>query len=150
MNVSFADPLLQTLLSESFPTLVAHAKAVQSAAFPEPSTLPPAVPLDLSLSLRSLLPLPTLRNWSSSKSQKVELTEEERRFRRARWGWIGLAVASVAFYAAFLRPTIVFVVRDDSSVGDDEVDEDTEDDDSDGSGAEQDEEDELLEEQEDE
>ena len=147
MNVSFTDPLLQALLSESYPSLVAHAKAVQSAAFPDPQSFPPTVPLDPSVSLRSLLPVPTLRLWSSKK-QKEELTEAEKKFRRARWGWIGLAVASVAFYVAFLRPTIVFVVRDDSGTGEEENDEDVEEDEHDGGGAQQDEEEELLEEQE--
>ena len=147
MNVSFTDPLLQTLLSESYPTLVAHAKAVQSAAFPDPQSFPPTVPLDLSTSLRSLLPVPRLRFWSSRK-QKEELTEAERKFRRARWGWIGLAVASVAFYVAFLRPTIVFVVRDDSGTGEEENDEDVGEHEHDNDEVEQDEEEELLEEQE--
>lgn len=149
MNVSFTDPLLQTLLSESYPTLVAHAKAVQSAAFPDPQLFPPAVPLDLSVSLKSFLPVPRLRFRSSGK-QREELTEAERKFRRARWGWIGLAVASVAFYVAYLRPTIVFVIRDDSGTGEEETEEDVGEHEHDDGEAEQDEEEELEEQEEDE
>lgn len=146
MNVVFTDPLLQTLLSECFPTLVAHAKAVHSAAFPEPQSFPPTVPLDLSVSLKLLLPTPTLRFWAS-RQQRKELTEEERRFRRARWGWIGLALTSVAFYVAFLRPTIVFVVRDEPDAGEAES-EDTGENGHDGGEAEGDEDEELTEEDE--
>lgn len=139
MNVPFMDPLLQALLSESYPTLIAHAKAVQSAAFPDPQSFPPAVPLDLSVSLKLLLPTPTLRFWASRR-QKKELTEEERRFRRARWGWIGLALASVACYAVFLRPTIVFVDRDDLDA--EEVESEGENGHDDGGGASEEDEDE--------
>ncbi|KAH9842744.1 uncharacterized protein C8Q71DRAFT_734228 [Rhodofomes roseus] len=121
MNVSFADPLLQGLLSESYPTLVAHAQAVQSVAFPDPQSFPPTAPLDLSPSLKSLLPTPALPSWPWTKRTE-EVTEEEKRFRLARWGWIGLAAASVVFYLAFLNPVVVVVSRDE----DDEVDEDAE------------------------
>ncbi|KZT68149.1 hypothetical protein DAEQUDRAFT_341084 [Daedalea quercina L-15889] len=116
MNISFVDPLLRNLLSESYPGLVAHAKAVQTAAFPDTQSFPPTVPLDLSVSLKSLIPTPRLSLWTWSR-RTVELTEEERRFRRARWGWIGLAVTSVVLYVVFLRPTVVFIVPGGSGVG---------------------------------
>ncbi|OSX65136.1 hypothetical protein POSPLADRAFT_1116715, partial [Postia placenta MAD-698-R-SB12] len=56
MSIPFADPLLQTLLSDSYPTLVAHANAVQSFVFPDPVSLPPTADSHLSCSLHTLLP----------------------------------------------------------------------------------------------
>ncbi|KAH9934713.1 uncharacterized protein B0H18DRAFT_977860 [Fomitopsis serialis] len=124
MSVAFTDPLLQNLLSESYPTLVAHANAVQSAAFPDAQPFPHTAPLDLSLSLKSLLPRPALPVWTWSKPTET-VTEEEKRFRLARWGWIGLAVTSVVLYLV-LNPVVVIVTTDSEGEPDEDVEEDEE------------------------
>ncbi|KAF8212023.1 hypothetical protein K438DRAFT_1223547 [Mycena galopus ATCC 62051] len=81
----FPDRLLTDLLTESYPTLVAHAERIQarSLQLSAPIQAPPA-----GYSIRSLIP-------SLAPSQQQEKSEGETHFERAAWGWSALAVGSV-------------------------------------------------------
>jgi len=99
INAPFPDPLLKTLLTESYPSLVTHANSVQAEALPLSEDgikkLPPQ-----GYSLRSLVPLISSCNPAPSGKPSVQ-TDADIQFGRMRWGWIGLAATSVIVY--FLR-----------------------------------------------
>jgi sorting and assembly machinery component 37 len=104
IDTPFPDPLLQTLLAESYPTLTAHARQVHLEALPTTgSDIPILAPQ--SYSLRALVP------WSSTKMRKSKpKSKEDVNFDRIGWGWIALAVFSTAWYIA--QSGIIQVVRD--------------------------------------
>lgn len=97
----FPDPLISNLLSESFPTLVKHARLVLFRAFPFPSSLPHLRKADSSPSWRSLIPQP--RFGSTRESSPVE-----KQFAYRRWGLFGLAMLSTAAYW-WMNPLFTFV-----------------------------------------
>jgi sorting and assembly machinery component 37 len=125
LDAPFPDPLLQTLLKESYPTLTAHARQIHLQALPTTGSDVPLLPAQ-NYTLRSLIP------WSQAKTRKSKpkrRSEEDIRFDRMRWGWIALAVFSAVFYIA--QSGIVQVVRNlDNIDGEDgyEIDVDEDDD----------------------
>ena len=125
INPPFPDPLLPSLLSTSYPSLLAHARRVLSAAFPQSTSpseqlqmLPPQ-----SYSLRGLLPYPALQApWraNETKMKEEEKSEKDREFDRKRWQWIGLAAVSAVGYWLFLGLAIVINFKDNE--GEESVD----------------------------
>jgi sorting and assembly machinery component 37 len=104
------DTLLSSLISSSYPTLLLHARRVLEIAAPSARVLPPE-----RYSLSALIPYPSFRTWwSGPRPQK---SEEEKRFDRMRWQWIGLAVVGSIGYWIIWGPKLRFVRVDD----DDEV-----------------------------
>lgn len=102
------DTLLSSLLSSSFPTLLLHARRVLETVAPCSRILPPE-----RYSLSALIPYPSFRTWwSEPRPQK---TEEDKRFERMRWQWIGLAVlGSIGYWVLWgPQPRIVRLDDDD-------------------------------------
>ncbi|THH17533.1 hypothetical protein EW146_g3295 [Bondarzewia mesenterica] len=123
LHPPFPDPLLPSLLSMSYPTLLSHARLVLSTAFP--GSTAPSQQLHIlpphAYSLRSLLPYPSLSSfWSGGGQPKTERSEEDKRFDRMRWAWIGMAVLGSIAYWSFWGPKIIIA----TSLSEDEEDED--------------------------
>lgn len=102
----FPDPLLKSLVVDSYPTLVAHGNLIRSHAFPLSgkqilsgieviSQMPPISP-PRRYSLLSLLPLTAL---GKSKPKSAD----EVRFTMLRWRWMGLAVTGLVGYVMLAR-----------------------------------------------
>jgi sorting and assembly machinery component 37 len=106
LDAPFPDPLLQSLLTESYPTLTAHARQIHLQAFPTTgSNIPLLAPQNYTL--RSLVP------WQPAKIRKSipkPKSEEDIWFDRMRWGWIALVVISAVVYVA--QSGIVMELRD--------------------------------------
>ncbi|KAL0946677.1 hypothetical protein HGRIS_012865 [Hohenbuehelia grisea] len=89
----FPDPLLQTLIRESYPTLVNHAEHVYRFVFPTGISKLNRTSMP-GYSIRSLVPI------SATNSSHVakEVDPEDVRFARMRWTWIAVAVGGVAYW----------------------------------------------------
>ncbi|KZT11324.1 uncharacterized protein LAESUDRAFT_692034 [Laetiporus sulphureus 93-53] len=112
IGLPFTDTLIKSLLSESFPSLVAHATAVGSFAFPDPGSFS-IVETDIRTSFSSLFPRPFIISW---RQQKSTSSNEARRYTLVRWGFVSLATAGLLIYLRLfgLGPGIRFaVVMDD-------------------------------------
>jgi sorting and assembly machinery component 37 len=139
INAPLPDTLLSSLLSSSYPTLISHARRVLSAAKPTALVLPPE-----QYRLSALLPYPSFRAWWAEP--RAPKSEEDKRFERMRWRWIGLAVLGTIGYWFMWGPTfqLVKMEGDDGDenvvlvIGDDAVtlDADEEDDNGDGTAGE--------------
>ena len=109
LNPPFPDPLLKTLLTDSYPTLVDHARLVHAEAQvsnPEIPTSPAH-----SYTLWSLVPQSAAKQ--GEKKEPKARNEEDIRFDRMRWAWIALAVGSVAFYLSTLRIRLTILNTDE-------------------------------------
>jgi sorting and assembly machinery component 37 len=108
LDPPFPDQSMRIILEESFPTLVEHARYVQTevSQIPRQYLVAPAQ----KQSLLSLIPRP-LSNPPETK--KSEMDEADRQFRRMRWIWFALAFGSVACYAAqlWVKVTVVKATR---------------------------------------
>ncbi|TFY82366.1 hypothetical protein EWM64_g1644 [Hericium alpestre] len=106
INPPFPDPLLPSLLSSSYPTLLTHTRRVFSTAFPTPYIEDLHYLPSTGHSLASLLPpLPSLRSlWSTEQKEK---SEEEKRFDRMRRAWFGMAVVGALAYWMVWGPKLV-------------------------------------------
>ena len=100
------DTLLSSLLSSSYPTLLLHARRVLEIAAPSARLLPPE-----QYSLSALIPCPNFRAWWSEP--RLQKSEEEKRFDRMRWQWIGLAVLGSIGYWVVWGPKLRLVRVDD-------------------------------------
>jgi len=108
---------------------------VLEIAVPSAPVLPPE-----RYSLSALIPYPSFRTWwSGPRSQK---SEEEKRYDRMRWQWIGLAVVGSIGYWVIWGPKLRFVRLDDEDedenlaivIGDETGDEDADEDEDEGDG----------------
>lgn len=131
IHAPLPDSLLSSLLSSSYPTLLSHARRVLSAALPTARVLPPE-----RYRLSALLPYPSFRAWWDVP--RIPKTEEEKRFERMRWRWIGLAVLGTIGYWFMWGPkfrlvkiegeegdgSLALVIDDDMTLDADEEDED--------------------------
>jgi len=116
LDAPFYDTLLQSLLTEFYPTLTAHARQIHLQAFPSTgSDIPLSLPRNIAL--RSLVPWPPAK---ALKSKPKPKSDEDINFDRMRWGWIGVALFSAAFYVA--QSGIIGVVRDRYIDEEDEMD----------------------------
>jgi sorting and assembly machinery component 37 len=108
------DTLLSSLLSSSYPSLISHARRVLTAAKPTVSVLAP-----VRYNLSALLPYPSLRAWWNEP--RLPKSEEEKRFDRMRWRWMGLALAGSVAYWFIWGPEIRLMVEDDDDDDDDDL-----------------------------
>ena len=136
INAPLPDTLLSSLLSSSYPSLISHARRVLSAATPTAPVLSPEL-----YRLNALLPYPSFRAWWNEP--RAPKSEEDKRFERMRWRWIGLAVLGTIGYWFMWGPTLRLVKMEDEEgdenlaivIGDDAMTLDAdEDDDGDGDG----------------
>jgi sorting and assembly machinery component 37 len=97
---------MRSILEESYPTLVEHARNVQA----EVSQIPqyPIAPAQ-KYSLLSLIPRPFGNPVERKESQ---LDETDLRFRRMRWAWFALAFGGVACYVVQLCMHTVIIGAD--------------------------------------
>jgi sorting and assembly machinery component 37 len=102
INAPLPDTLLSSLLSSSYPALISHARRVLGAAVPSARVLPPE-----RYRLGALLPYPSFRSWWNEP--RVPKSEEEKRFERMRWRWIGLAVVGSIGYWLVWGPKLRLV-----------------------------------------
>ncbi|KAI0721109.1 hypothetical protein C8T65DRAFT_632228 [Cerioporus squamosus] len=112
LSLQFPDPLVASVLTESYPRLVSQCDAVLSAALPDRSLLPPVVQKSWTSSLRYVLPWPRTpapRRASLSASSSPEAKKIEWRYRLWRWGFFGASVLAAAAYLHFA--TIVVVLQ---------------------------------------
>ncbi|TFK83503.1 hypothetical protein K466DRAFT_554952 [Polyporus arcularius HHB13444] len=121
LSLQFPDPLVASVLTESYPRLVAHCDAVLSAALPDRSLLPPVVQNDWKSSLRYILPwprAPTPRRASLSASSSPEAKKIEWRYKLWRWGFFGASVLAAAAYLHFATIVIVLQPRGSNRAAD--------------------------------
>lgn len=134
IHAPLPDTLLSSLLSSSYPTLISHARRVLGDGMPNAPVLPSE-----RYRLSALLPYPSFRAWWDEP--RAPKSEEEKRFERMRWRWIGLAVLGTIGYWFMWGPTLRLVKIEDEDgdenlaivIGDD-VDVDEEEDESGGDG----------------
>ncbi|KAH9958310.1 hypothetical protein BC827DRAFT_1136290 [Russula dissimulans] len=106
IHAPLPDTLLSSHLSSSHPTLISHARRVLSAAMPTAPVLPPE-----RYRLSALLPYPSFRAWWDEP--RAPKSEEEKRFERMRWRWIGLAVLGSVGYWLMWGPELRIVKMED-------------------------------------
>ncbi|KAI0306308.1 hypothetical protein B0F90DRAFT_1688817 [Multifurca ochricompacta] len=102
VHAPLPDTLLSSLLSSSYPTLLSHARRVLAAATPTVPVHPPE-----RYRLSALLPYPSFHTWWSEP--RPPKSEEEKRFERMRWRWIGLAILGSVGYWFIWGPKLRFV-----------------------------------------
>ncbi|CAK5265043.1 unnamed protein product [Mycena citricolor] len=85
----FPEPVISDLLRTSYPSLVAHAERLLELSQASPP--PPVKASSITQSLVSLLPRPL---WKATPPQSPEDILQE----RLTWGWISMAVGSVALF----------------------------------------------------
>lgn len=122
----FPNPFLATLLESSYPTLVSHANRVLHTAFPTLAITPAQETYKTQLhmlppetySLRSLLP--SFTSWSANpaglfhrRGTTEEKSEEDKRFDRMRWLWIGMAALGTVGFWVLYGPRFRLVVPDE-------------------------------------
>ncbi|KAG1772797.1 outer mitochondrial membrane transport complex protein-domain-containing protein [Suillus occidentalis] len=104
LDPPFPDQLMRSILEESYPKLVEHARNVQTEAsqIARQYHVAPAQ----KQSLLSLIPRP-LSN--PPKMKESQMDEADLRFRRMRWMWFALAFGGVACYVAqlWIRVTVL-------------------------------------------
>jgi sorting and assembly machinery component 37 len=116
----FPDELLRSLVRESYPSLVQHARRVRSHAFPSGTDVTYAPPLKASLS--QLIPWPRSEK-SDAPPVNKEKQELDRSFALQRWLWIGTAVAASAIYLAMtVKIVIVRPGQENDDGGEDDAD----------------------------
>jgi len=106
IHAPLPDTLLSSLLSSSYPTLISHARRVLSDGMPNAPVLPPE-----RYRLSALLPYPSFRAWWDEP--RAPKSEEEKRFERMRWRWIGLAVLGTIGYWFMWGPRLRLVKMED-------------------------------------
>jgi sorting and assembly machinery component 37 len=122
IDAPLPDTLLSSLLSSSYPALISHARRVLSAATPTAPVLSPE-----RYRPSALLPYPNFRAWWNEP--RAPKSEEDKRFERMRWRWIGLAVLGTIGYWFMWGPTLRLVTMEDEEgdenlaivIGDDAV-----------------------------
>lgn len=104
LDPPFPDQLMRSILEESYPTLVEHARNVQTevSQIPRQYLVAPAQ----KQSLLSLIPRPLSNH---PKTEESRMDETDLRFRRMRWMWFALAFGGVAYYVAqlWIKVTVV-------------------------------------------
>ena len=113
----YPQPVLKSLLAESYPTLVSYSQRVYDLAF---TTGTPDIKFaSMSMSVGDFLPtLPTGRKMQNTPSA------EDVHFRRMRWGFFGLVAGAFATYLAVVTRDLeikwVDVEDGDSDAGDED------------------------------
>ena len=108
LSVEYPDPLVSSVLRDSYPRLVAHCLTIIQAA--EASYVPPKVETGWASSLRHIIPwprAPAKRRLSTALAKTPEAQKEEWRYRLWRWGFFGASVLAAATYLHFAQIVIV-------------------------------------------
>ena len=93
---------MRSILEESYPTLIEHARNIQAEVSQVPQY---PIASAQKYSLLSLIPRPFGNPVEEKESQ---LDETDLRFRRMRWVWFALAFGGVACYVAqFCMHTVI-------------------------------------------
>ncbi|EIW85106.1 hypothetical protein CONPUDRAFT_49235 [Coniophora puteana RWD-64-598 SS2] len=108
----FPDPLIQTVLKQSFPELIEHAQSVQLKA--SHGHFKVASPQRNTLS--SLTPFAHSFSQVSKDQQKPKENEEDVHYRKMRWLWGSLALASLAIHLFSSAMKLKFKATDDEDV----------------------------------
>ena len=114
MNLSFVDTLIPSLLSDSYPGIVTHAITVQELAFPDSLPFPPTISSE-GVNWQSLIPWPKAASAPKNPVAVSSNEDEERRFSRMRWGWVGLLVVALTLYVRANIGLAVALVNGDSA-----------------------------------
>lgn len=85
------DPLLKDLITGSYPSLASHARRIYDMAFKSGKATPVVTPKPPSF--WSLLP-----SWPKRQSVRKPAGKEDVYFNRMTWGFVGLALGSLAAY----------------------------------------------------
>ncbi|KAM5535176.1 hypothetical protein V8D89_011112 [Ganoderma adspersum] len=116
LKIPFPDPLVSSVLTESYPGFIAHHDAVLRTAFPDPSRLPPVIQKSWSSSLRYLIPWPRVpvrrRSPSAVLAESPEVQQEEWRYRLWRWGFVGASVVAATAYLLYATRNLTIVLKD--------------------------------------
>ncbi|KAH7929710.1 hypothetical protein BV22DRAFT_1029111 [Leucogyrophana mollusca] len=101
LDAPFPDPLIQTILKDSYPTIVDHARRVHGEA----ASRCPRYEMGATehQPLLSIIPRPLSKN----PKDKSALDPEDARYRRMRWMWVAVAVGGVAYYLTQLTRTLM-------------------------------------------
>ena len=105
LHLPLQDSIFHELLTDRYPTLLAHATHIHSLAFPSHDSFPPiaqspSASSSFSLSsLSSLLPKSLL--WPKKKVAPHAPTAEERKFALIRWGFFGAAAVTMGAYMQY-------------------------------------------------
>ncbi|KDQ17975.1 hypothetical protein BOTBODRAFT_29290 [Botryobasidium botryosum FD-172 SS1] len=111
LNAPLPNPLLKNLLDESYPTLVAHARLVQSRA------ISPETPLAPKLEVERIHPLSLISQgisrmagsgWGWRKEKKK--SDADRRFDMWRWAWFaaaGIGMVGYVLGSGLIRISVV-------------------------------------------
>lgn len=116
LSLEFPDPLVVSVLKDSYPSLVRHRDAVLSLALPDPSTFPPTVQNNWTSSLRALVPwprIPSPRKTPGAVPSK-EAQDLEWRYKLWRWGFIGASILAATAYLNYAAIVIVLQPRSGS------------------------------------
>ncbi|KAF7969276.1 hypothetical protein HWV62_27803 [Athelia sp. TMB] len=108
MDTPFPDPLLQTLLKDSYPDLCDHARRIHLLALPATGSNISKLAAQ-NYGLRSLIPVWPTKFVRKAAPKNNKANPEDARFERMKWGWIALAAISTVVYIA--QSGIVQAVR---------------------------------------
>ncbi|KAI0807328.1 hypothetical protein C8Q74DRAFT_1377524 [Fomes fomentarius] len=103
LTLKFPDPLVVSVLTESYPRFIAHRDAVLAATLPDRSLFPSTIQRSWTSSLRYIIPWPRkpARRASSAFANSPELQKVEWRYKLWRWGFISASVLAAAAYLHF-------------------------------------------------
>ncbi|KAF8911986.1 Tom37 C-terminal domain-containing protein [Gymnopilus junonius] len=111
LNPPLPDPLLKDLITTSYPSLASHSQRIYDLAFQSVKATPVATPKPPSL--WSLIP-----SWPKRQSVRKPVGKEDVYYDRMTWGFIGLALGSLAAYLFVVgrNTQIKFVLVEDEVV----------------------------------
>ncbi|PIL23981.1 hypothetical protein GSI_13732 [Ganoderma sinense ZZ0214-1] len=119
LKIAFPDPLVSSVLTESYPRFVTHHDAVFRASFSNPTRLPPVIEKTWTSSLRYLIPWPRVpvrrKSPSSVLAESPEVQQEEWRYKLWRWGFIGASVVAATAYLLYTTRNLTVVLKDRKS-----------------------------------
>ncbi|KAI0709218.1 Tom37 C-terminal domain-containing protein, partial [Earliella scabrosa] len=111
LSLKFPDPLVVSVLAESYSRFISHRDTVLSMALPDQRLFPPVAQKSWSSSLRYIVPWPrkpVQRRASAAFANSPEVKKLEWRYKLWRWGFIGASVLAAAAYLHFA--TIVILI----------------------------------------
>ncbi|TFK55127.1 hypothetical protein OE88DRAFT_1674733 [Heliocybe sulcata] len=115
INPPYPDPLLKSLVTDSYPELASHARSVYSAAFPS-SEAYPALASQAQNSFKALIP--TFRFPSRASVHRPEVKTDDDKIDVWTWGWIAMAAIGAVGYWVLAGPRIqIVLVEEDETEG---------------------------------
>jgi len=102
VNPPYPDPLLKSLVTDSYPELASHARSVYSIAFPSSESYPALASHEQS-PLRALIP--SFKFPTRSSIARPEVAVEHGGVDILTWGWIALAAVGTVGFWFLNRPS---------------------------------------------